>query len=187
MANRRGKSGSSDRFYFLGLQNHHGWWLQSQNYKTLAPWKKNYEKSRQHIKKNTHHFANKAPYGPHGQIYAVFFFSVLIYGCESWTLRLSIKELVPSNCGVGEDSWESLGQQRDQRGQSLRKSTLKIHWKNWSWSSNTLATWCKELIHCKRPWCWERSRAGGEEGDRGWDDWMASPTQWTWVWANSGR
>ena len=37
----------------------------------------------------------------------------------------------------------------------------------------------------KRPWCWERLMTGQEEGDRGWDGWMASPTQWTWVWANS--
>ena len=35
--------------------------------------------------------------------------------------------------------------------------------------------------------CWERLKAGGEEGGRGWDGWMASPTQWTWVWENSGR
>ena len=63
-----------------------------------------------------------------------------------------------------------------------------VHWKDWcwSWSSNTLATWCKELTHWKRPWCWERLRAGGEGDDRGWDGWMASPTQWTWVWASSG-
>ena len=39
--------------------------------------------------------------------------------------------------------------------------------------------------HLKRPWCWERLKAGGEGGDRGWDHWTASPTQWTWVWANS--
>ena len=38
----------------------------------------------------------------------------------------------------------------------------------------------------KRPWCWERLRAGGEGEDRGWDGWMASPTQWTWAWVNSG-
>ena len=56
----------------------------------------------------------------------------------------------------------------------------------WSWNSNTLATWCKELTHLKRPWCWERLKAGGEGDDRGWDGWMASPTQWTWVWVNSG-
>ena len=57
----------------------------------------------------------------------------------------------------------------------------------WSWSFNTLATWCEEPTHWKRPWCWERLRAGGEEGNRGWDGWMASLTQWTWVWTNSGR
>ena len=50
-----------------------------------------------------------------------------------------------------------------------------------------LATWCKELTHGKRPWYWERLKAGGEEEDRGWDGWMASLTQWTWVWASSGR
>ena len=41
---------------------------------------------------------------------------------------------------------------------------------------NILATWCEELTHLKRPWCWERLRAGGEGDDRGWDGWMASPT-----------
>ena len=49
-----------------------------------------------------------------------------------------------------------------------------------------LATWCKELTHWKRPWCWERSKAGGEGDDRGWDGWMTSLTQWTWVWVSSG-
>ena len=67
-----------------------------------------------------------------------------------------------------------------------RKSVLNIHWKDWcwSWNSNTLATWCEELTHWKRPWCCERLKAG-EGDDRGWDGWMASPTQWTWVWASS--
>ena len=56
----------------------------------------------------------------------------------------------------------------------------------WSWNSNTLATWCEELTHWKRPWCWERLKAGGEGDNRGWGGWMASLTQWTWVWVNSG-
>ena len=56
----------------------------------------------------------------------------------------------------------------------------------WSWNSNTLAPWCEELTHLKRPWCWERLKAGGEGDDRVWDGWMASPTQWTWVSVNSG-
>ena len=42
-----------------------------------------------------------------------------------------------------------------------------IHWKDWCWSTNTLATWCKEPTHWKRPWCWERLSAGGEGGNRG--------------------
>ena len=65
--------------------------------------------------------------------------------------------------------------------QHSRKSILNIHWKDcwWSWSSDTMATWCEELIHWKRPWCWERLRSGGEGDDRGWDVWMASLTQWT--------
>ena len=69
------------------------------------------------------------------------------------------------------------------------KSTLNIHWKDWywSWSSHTLATWCPELTLWKRLWGWERLRAGGEGGNRGWDDWMISSTQCTWVWTNSGR
>ena len=52
--------------------------------------------------------------------------------------------------------------------------------------SSSLATWCEELTHLKRPWCWERLKMGGEGDDRGWDGWMASLTQWTWVWVNSG-
>ena len=57
----------------------------------------------------------------------------------------------------------------------------------WGWNSNTLATWCEEPTHWKRPWCWEWLRAGGEGDNRKWDSWMASLTQWTWVWANSRR
>ena len=103
--------------------------------------------------------------------------------------KLSSKELMLLNCGVGEDFWESLGLQGDQTSPSGRKSVLNIHWKDWcwSWNSNTLATWCEELTHWKRPRCWERLKAGGEGDDRGWDARMASPTHWTWVWAISGN
>ena len=60
-----------------------------------------------------------------------------------------------------------------------------IHW-CWSWNSNTLATWCEELTHLKRPWCWERLKAGGEGDNRGWDGWRVSPTRWTWASVDSG-
>ena len=63
-----------------------------------------------------------------------------------------------------------------------------MHWKDWcwSWNSNFLATWCEKSTHWKRSWCWERLKVGGEGDDRGWDGWMASPTQWTWVSVGSG-
>ena len=69
-----------------------------------------------------------------------------------------------------------------------RKSALNSYWKNWcwNWSSNAWAVWQQEPAHWKCPWCWERLKAGGEEGDRGWDGWTASLTQWIWIWANSG-
>ena len=91
------------------------------------------------------------------------------------------------NCGV-EKTWESLGLQGDPTSPSSRTSVLGVHWKDWcwSWNSNTLATWCEDLTHSKRPWCWERLKAGGEGDDRGWDGLMASLTWWTWVWVNSG-
>ena len=74
------------------------------------------------------------------------------------------------------------------QGFSWCTSVLGVHWKDWcwSWNSSTLVTSCKELTHWKRPWCWEGLGAGGEGDDRGWDGWMASPTQWAWVWVNSG-
>ena len=52
-------------------------------------------------------------------------------------------------------------------------------------NSNTLATWHKVRLIGKDPWCWERMTAGRERDDRRWDGWMASPTQWMWVWISS--
>ena len=102
--------------------------------------------------------------------------------------RLSTEELMLLNCGVGEDSWDSLGLQGDPTSPFWRRSALGVLWKDWcqSWNSSTLSTSCEGLTHWKRLWCWEGLGAGGEGDDRGWDGWMASPTQWTWVWVNSG-
>ena len=68
-------------------------------------------------------------------------------------------------------------------------TTVQKHQKDccWSWNFNTLATWCEELTHWKSPWCWERFKVGGEGDNRGWDVWMASPTQCTWFWVDSGN
>ena len=50
---------------------------------------------------------------------------------------------------------------------------------------NVKSQYFGHLTHFKRSWCWERLKAGGEGDDSRWDGWMASPTQWTWVWVNS--
>ena len=115
-------------------------------------------------------------------------FPVVMYGCESWTVKKAEHWRIDVlNCGVGEDSWESLGLQGDPTSPFWRRSILGVHWKDWcwSWNSNTLATSCEELTHWKRLWRGEGLGARGEGDDRGWDGWMASQTRWTWVWLNS--
>ena len=90
---------------------------------------------------------------------------------------------------VLEKTLESFLDCKEAKPVNPRKSTLNIHWKDWcwSWSSNTLSTWCEKPTHWKRPWCWERLKAGGEGDNRGWDGLATSLTQWTRVWANSRR
>ena len=116
-------------------------------------------------------------------------FPVVMYGCESWTVkkaecrRIDVFELwcwrrllrVP---WTARRSNQSILKQISP-GCSLEGLMLR-------WNSNTLATSCEELTHWKRLWCWEGLGAGGEGDDRGWDGWMASLTQWTWVRVNSG-
>ena len=116
-------------------------------------------------------------------------FPVVVYGCESWTVkktecrRIDVFELW---CWrrLLRASWTA----RRSNQSILKEIGPEYSWKDWCWrwNSNTLATWCEELTHFKRPWCWERMSASGEGNDRGWDGWMASLTQWTWVWVNSG-
>ena len=111
-----------------------------------------------------------------------------MYGCESWTIKKAECQRIDAFelwC------WRTLLRvpwtARRSNQSILKEISLNIHWKDWcwSWNSNTLATWCEEPTHWKRPWCWERLKAGGEGDDTGWDGWMASPTQWTWVWVSS--
>ena len=94
--------------------------------------------------------------------------------------------------GTGEpDGLPSMGSHRVGHDWSDLAATVAaagVHWRDWcwGWNYNTLATSCEELTHWKRPWCLEGLGAGGEGDERGWDGWMASPTQCTWVWVNSG-
>ena len=113
-------------------------------------------------------------------------FPVVMYGCESWTikkaecLKIDAFELW---------SWRRLLRVPGTTGRSnqsiLKEINLNIHWKDWCWRSNTLGTWCEQPPHCKRPWWWERLRAEAEGDSWGQDGWLASLTQWTWVWASS--
>ena len=121
------------------------------------------------------------------------FFPVVVYGCESWTIKQVEHWRI--------DSYELWCWRRLLRApwtarrynQSILKEISPKHsleglmLKSFSilQNSNTLATWCKELTHWKRPWSWERLKVG-EGDDRGWDVWMASLTRWTWVWVSSG-
>ena len=109
-------------------------------------------------------------------------FPVFTYGCESWTVKKAERWRIDAFelwC------WRRLLRvpwtARRPKQSILKKSVLNSHWKDWcwSWNANTLATWCEELTHWKRPRCWERLKAGGDGDDRVWDGWMASPTQQT--------
>ena len=149
----------------------------------LAPWKKSYDQARQQIKKSKHYFANK---GPSTQSYG---FPIVMYGCESWTKK---KAELWRIVAFEQWYWRRLLRipwTARRFNQSILKeisSEYSLEGVIWSWNSNTLATWCEELSHWKRPWCWERLKAEGEGDDRGWDGWMASPTWWTRVWVSSG-
>ena len=99
--------------------------------------------------------------------------------------KLSTKELMLLNCGVGEVPWTA----RRSNQSILKEISPGCSWKDWCWSCNssTLATSCEELTHWERLWCWEGLGAGGEGDNRGWDGWMASQIRWTWVWVNCRR
>ena len=165
MANRGGKDGSSGRFSLLGLENHCWWWLQPWNRNIFAPWQESYDKPRQCVEKQRHYSIGKGLYSQ---------------GCGLlrgyvWLWELDCKE-----------GWAP---------------------KNWSLQTVVLEETPESPLDCTRPnksilreinpeysleglllkLKLQRLKAEGEEGVRGWDGWMAPPTQWTWTWANFGR
>ena len=106
-------------------------------------------------------------------------FPVVRYGCESWTIKKAEHGRT--------DAFELWCWTRlfsvPWTARRFNESILKEMSPEYSleglmlnWNSKTLPTWCEELTHWEKPWCWKR-----------WDGWMASLTQWTWVWANCGR
>ena len=149
----------------------------------LAPWKKSYDQPRQRIKTRDMTLPTKV------HLVKAMVFPVVMYACESWTLkkaedqRIDAFELwcwrrflrVPWTARLSNQFiLKEIRPEYSLEGLMLK---LKLQY---------LAIWCEKLTYLKRPWCWERLKAGGEGDDRGWDSWMASPTRWTWVLVNSG-
>ena len=146
----------------------------------LAPWKKSYDKPRQCIKKQRHYFADK---GPLSQSYG---FS----SSHVWMWELDHKESwVPKNWCFWIVVLERL-LKVPWTARRSNQSILKENSPEYSLEGPMLKLKLQNFGHLMQrtdwPWCWERLKAGEEGDDRGWDGWMASPTQWTWVWASFG-
>ena len=117
-------------------------------------------------------------------------FPVVIYGCESWTIKKAecqrtdafelwcwrTRSRVPWTARRSSQSiTREINPEYSMEGLLLK---LKLQY---------FGHWCKQPTHWKRPWCWEKLKAKGEEGRRGWDGWMVSLIQWTWTWGNYRR
>ena len=180
-ANRWEKSGSCGRLYLGGCRITADRDCSHEIKRCLPLGRKTYDKPRQHIRKQRHYCADQAP---HSQSYG--FSTSLI-----WMWELDHKE------GWVSKNWCFLTVvlEKTQKSLSDCKEIQQVHLKGdqfWILLEGLMlkvkfAYWCEEPTHWKRLWCWERLREGGKGDDRGWDGWMASLTQWTWVWASSGR
>ena len=142
-----------------------------------ASWKKSYDQPRQHIKKQRHYFANK---GPSSQSYGFPSSNVWIWELDYkesgamknwWFWMWCWRRLLRVPWTARRSNWSIIKEISPEY--SLEGLMLKLQY---------LATWWEELTHWKRPWCWERLKAGGEGDNRGWDGWMPSPTRWIWIW-----
>ena len=116
-------------------------------------------------------------------------FPVVTYGCESWAIRKAECQRI--------DAFELWCWGRLLRvpwtARRSNQSILKEISPEYSLEGLMLKMKLQYFSHLmwRTDWlektlCWERLKAGGEGDDRRWDDWMASPTRWTWVWVNSG-
>ena len=179
MAHRWGNSGNSDRLYFLGLQNHHRWWLQPWNLKTLAPWKKSYDQPRRILKSRDITLPTKV------HLVKAMVFPVVMWDYkESWGLKnwcfwtvvlkktlespLDCKKIQPVH-PKGNQSWVVIGST-----DAEAESTIL-------WPPDVKSWLTGKHLDAGEDW-----RQEVEGDDRGLHGWMPSLTQWTWVWASSG-
>ena len=166
---------------FLGVPKSLQMVIAAMKLKTFAPWKNSYDEPRQHIKKQRHYFSNK---GPSSQSYG---FS----SSHVWMWETIRKAVCQRTDGFELQCWRGLlrilwAARRPNKSilneispeYSLEGLMLKLrYFSHLMWRPDSLE---KTLMLGKL-------KAGGGGDDRGWDGWMASPTQWTWVSANSRR
>ena len=176
MANRWGNSGNSDRLYFLRFQNHWRWWLRHEIKRCLLFGGKVMTNPRSILQSRDITLPTKV------HLVKAMVFPVVMYGCESWTTKKAEhwtvdafklwcwRRLLRVPWTAGRYNKSIL--KEISPGCSLEGLMLKL-------KSNTLATWCEELTHLKKPWCCARLKVGGEGNSKGWDGWMSSLTQWT--------
>ena len=183
MANRCGNNGNSDRLYFFASKI-------TADGNCIPEIKRHLLLGRKAMANLDSILKSKDIISPTNvHLVKAMVFPVVLYRCESWTIKKDEHWII--------DAFELWCWRRLLRvpwtarrsnqsilkeispGCSLVGLMLKLN-------SSTLATWCEVLTHWKRPWCWERLRAGGEGDDRGRHGWMVSPTRWPWVWVSSG-
>ena len=173
-----GKNGNSNRFYFLGLQNHCRWWLQPWNSKMLAPWEKSSDQPRHHIKKQRHHFANKGLYSQRYVFFSSYVWMPELDHKEGWALRnwffrtVVLQKTLESPLDCREIKPKEINPEY-----SLERLRLRLNLQYFGylmWRADSLE---KTLMVGK-------TEGRRRRGNRRWDGWMASPTPWTWVWAN---
>ena len=181
MANKWGNNGNSERLYFGGLPKSLQMVTAVMKSKDTCSLEEKLLQARSHIKKQRHYFANK---GPSSQSYGFSSSHVRMWELdykESWAAKNWCFELwcwrrllrVP---WMARRSNQLILKEINLE-YSLEELMLKL-------KSSTLATWCEELTHLQRFWCWEKLKSG-EGNNREWNGWMATPTRWTWVWACS--
>ena len=153
--------------YFVGLQNHCWWWLQSWHQKMTASWQESYDKPGQCAEKQRHHFASK---GPYSQDYGLSIGHVWLWELDhkesrapkNWCLPTVVLEKTPES-PLDSKEIQPVNLKGNNSEGALEGLMSKLQYFGHRY---------ERLTHCKRLRCWERLKAGRERDDQGWDGWM---------------
>ena len=180
MANRWRNSGNSGRLHFWGAPKSLHMVTEAMKLRCLLLGRKVMTTQDSILKSRDINLLTKAC------LVKAMVFPVVMYGCKSWTIKKAEHQRI--------DAFELWCWRRLLRAPWTAKEIQPVHPKGDQGSLEGLMLKLKlqyfghlmwRMTHWKRPWCWEGLRVGGEEDNRGWDGWMASPTRWTWVWVSS--